>query len=153
MSMAGIDKIYGTSDQWLELYNWCIKSGRKYLIECMYPYAKYSEYYRPLSNFGIVNDIELILHCPLRFVRRRIKEQYGSDSKYMMIGFRMKKTYGMGGYLFDAIRYSFEFNGVKDLLRLWDEEPDLMKKARIMYTLIRTLLDIKKSEKIIHERC
>lgn len=93
--MAGIDKIYGTQEQYLELKKWLIKNQKpiKCLVgwssdtgdefedvlptDCLYDEVGYSDKDRPISNFCSGIDKWLKENCPLDFVQKRLKEQYG----------------------------------------------------------------------------
>jgi len=93
--MAGIDKIYGTQEQYFELEKWlvenqkpikvlvgrCGKEGDQYEdllpTDCLYEKEGYNKEHRPISNFGIEIDGWLQENCPLDFVQKRLKEQYG----------------------------------------------------------------------------
>ncbi|MDO8313075.1 MAG: hypothetical protein Q7T25_14165 [Sideroxyarcus sp.] len=72
--MAGIDKIYGTVEQWDELHEWVQvhKSALKYF----YPRDS-SPGQHTIANFPEVVDRWLLGHCPIKWVVDRIKEQYG----------------------------------------------------------------------------
>ena len=48
--MAGIDKIYGTQDQYLKLEKWLNNNCPDYK-RYLYPKDGYNEDYRPISNF------------------------------------------------------------------------------------------------------
>lgn len=93
--MAGIDKIYGTQGQYLELRKWLIKNQKpiKSLVswcsvdgdeyedvlptDCLYDEEGYDKKHRPISNFGTAINNWLKENCPLDFVQKRLKEQYG----------------------------------------------------------------------------
>ena len=93
--MAGIDKIYGTQEQYLELekwllenqkpiksfVGWCSEQGDQYEdvlpTDCLYDKEGYDKEHRPISNFGSAIDEWLKENCPLDFVQKRLKEQYG----------------------------------------------------------------------------
>ena len=75
--MAAIDKIYGSPDEWEEMYSYLGKKPdlRKY----MYPKP---ESHGPLSNFPVAIDYYLIEQPDLPgFMRARIFEQYGSTER------------------------------------------------------------------------
>jgi len=74
--MAGIDKIYGTQRQYLELEKWLNENNKKAIDE-LYPKDGYDKNYRPISNFSSVTDKWLKENCPIEFVQKRLKEQYG----------------------------------------------------------------------------
>ena len=93
--MAGIDRIYGTQAQYIELKNWLLENQKpiKSLVgwssdtgdeyddvlptDCLYDEDGYNEEHRPISNFGSAIDKWLEENCPLDFVQKRLKEQYG----------------------------------------------------------------------------
>ena len=72
--MAGIDRIYGTQAQYLELKNWLLENQKpiKSLVgwssdtgdeyddvlptDCLYDEDGYNEEHRPISNFGSAID-------------------------------------------------------------------------------------------------
>lgn len=74
--MAGIDKIYGTQGQYLELEKWLDNYCPDYK-RYLYPKDGYNNNYRPISNFPLEIDEWLKENCPLDFVQKRLKEQYG----------------------------------------------------------------------------
>ena len=93
--MAGIDKIYGTQGQYLELEKWLLDNQKpiKSLVgwcseesdqyedvlptDCLYDKEGFDEKHRPISNFTSAIDEGLKENCPLDFVQKRLKEQYG----------------------------------------------------------------------------
>lgn len=96
--MAGIDKIYGTQKEYNEFKKW-LKENQK-PIKCRigfnyskikYEYSKclpteylygrngFNKEDRPISNFPEAIDKWLLKHCPIEWVIKRIKEQYGID--------------------------------------------------------------------------
>ncbi len=91
--MAGIDKIYGTQEQYLEFKKWLLENqkpikcrnysteGPKYEMEWPSEFL-YDEDWdesdiRPISNFPEAVDKWLMKNCPLEFIQKRLKEQYG----------------------------------------------------------------------------
>ena len=96
--MAGIDKIYGTREQYNELKDWLFKKQKP--IKCHVGFStingKDKDIYRkslptdylydlpnpfvgdegPISNFPHAIDMWLLENCPLTWVTDRIKEQY-----------------------------------------------------------------------------
>ena len=93
--MAGINRIYGAQQQYLELKEWLERTQKpircvvgwgsvdgKYEYQdilptdCLYDEDGYNEDYRPISNFPSEIDKWLIKECPLQFVRDRLKQQY-----------------------------------------------------------------------------
>jgi hypothetical protein len=100
--MAGIDKIYGTQEQYDELKAW-LKENEKPIMcivgsvsdefgcteiienilpsECLYPEGNiYSKEHRPISNFPHHVDRWLWENCPIDWVLKRLTEQYGVDN-------------------------------------------------------------------------
>jgi hypothetical protein len=91
--MAGIDKIYGTQEQYVQFKNWLLKNqvpikysrltsdGLKSEIlptECLYDEDWDGEItYRPIANFPEVVDKWLMKNCNLDFIQERLKQQYG----------------------------------------------------------------------------
>ena len=79
--MAGIDKIYGTDDQWQELLNWLCRNRPQY-VKFMYPAFGYIDKRRPITNLPVYADKWLWDHCPLKWVKDSLKFQYnGSPHK------------------------------------------------------------------------
>jgi len=76
--MAGIDKIYGTQEQYNELEQW-LKVHNKKAIEGLYPKDDYNLEDRPISNFSKKTDKWLLVNCPITWVTDRIKWQYGIE--------------------------------------------------------------------------
>lgn len=91
--MAIIDKLYCESKKdFTEFYKWCVtfddmcqKDVQKSMLDFFYTnpehYDKaYSCYTSgvPVANFPVCIDVWLIRHCPLRWVRERLNEQYRS---------------------------------------------------------------------------
>jgi hypothetical protein len=74
--MAAIDKIYGTTKQYDELFAWLVEN---YPDFCKFMYARPEEDAKnaPLANFPIEVDGTLYLVCPLEWVNDRISTQYG----------------------------------------------------------------------------
>lgn len=79
--MAGIDKIYGTNEQYEEFKTWLEAKNpdaTKYLYHGDYasdPFFKDRD--RPISNFPEKIDNWLLENCDIDWVVSRIKEQYG----------------------------------------------------------------------------
>lgn len=74
--MAAIDKIYGTTAQWDELYAWLSAVSPRF-IKWLYPRNGYNDNDRPISNFPHEADQFLIGHCPIAWVADAIRDQYG----------------------------------------------------------------------------
>lgn len=74
--MAGIDKIYGTNDQYDEFYEWA-KNNNTFLLASFYPRDDFDPNpARPIANFTESDDMWLLEFCPIKWVTDRIKEQY-----------------------------------------------------------------------------
>lgn len=83
--MAAIDKIYGTYQQSIELWDWVQDNKPEYLVYVTKPdtYKHLSDNYeRPLSCFSEKADMWLLKHCSLTWVVDRINEQYGLTRKH-----------------------------------------------------------------------
>jgi hypothetical protein len=78
-NMAAIDKIYGTTEQYDEFYNWTADNAPQY-VKYFYERDGYSnDNDRPITNLPEVADKWLLDHCPLTWVVDRIKVQYGIE--------------------------------------------------------------------------
>lgn len=91
--MAGIDKIYGTQRQYMELRDWLLENEVPIICEISSDYNDentellpsafllsengFNENYRPIANFLPEMDEWLMENCPIDFVQKRLKEQYG----------------------------------------------------------------------------
>lgn len=73
--MAGIDKIYGTDEEWAELFRYLAMERPQYCRFLCGPFG-YEKQPRPISNFPPYADRWLYDNCPLKWVKKRIKEQY-----------------------------------------------------------------------------
>lgn len=75
--MAGIDKIYGTNEQYDEFYSWAQKKEPS-ILDYFYPRDDFVDegYGRPITNFPENVDMWLLKYCPLEFVVSRIRQQY-----------------------------------------------------------------------------
>ena len=74
--MAGIDKIYGNREQWVELWGWLVIHRSQYSKFLYAPYFDNNVQIRPITNFPLYADIWLYDNCPLTWVKERIEEQY-----------------------------------------------------------------------------
>lgn len=78
--MAGIDKIYGTTYQYDELYNWMkenIPKGKEYYLHYFYPrVGDEDDDDQPIARFSKEVDIWLLQTCPIPWVIEAIKFQY-----------------------------------------------------------------------------
>jgi hypothetical protein len=73
--MAVIDKIYGTNKEWEEFF-FFLATKRPQYCRFLYPPFGYENSIRPISNFPQYADRWLYDNCPLKWVKKRIKEQY-----------------------------------------------------------------------------
>lgn len=77
--MAGIDKIYGTYDQWCDFHNWMARSKRPQYCRYFYPTPNYGvdgTHIGCITNTPVRVDRWLWDNCPLKFVKKRLKEMY-----------------------------------------------------------------------------
>ena len=77
--MAGIDKIYGTHDQWVELFQWLRMSKRpQYVVYMLFPPGASvpDNEERALTNTPVRVDRWLWDNCPLPFVKKRLRFMY-----------------------------------------------------------------------------
>lgn len=90
--MAAMDKIYGSIDDWVELYLWLKKNKPRYIKQFLYDCPSihpskeicsipgFSEKQRMIGMFSVEADKFLYKNCPLKFVRKRLKQQYSKES-------------------------------------------------------------------------
>lgn len=77
--MAGIDKIYGTKEQFDEFFAWT-KEHNPEAVRYFYQLGdNYPDKIRPLTNFPEKIDRWMLENCPLKFVTDRITDQYGGS--------------------------------------------------------------------------
>ena len=85
--MAGIDKIYGTEQQLIELRAWLKKNKPEYLKYTNDPdsdnYNKSADIVQ-ISNFPEEADVWLYKHCPIKHITDSIHEQYNGDPSHVM---------------------------------------------------------------------
>lgn len=83
--MAGIDKIYGTRDQYDELYNWLKGTKKKSALKWFYsrPPDDWIKNHsiNPIASFPASTDYWLRLNCPIRWVLERLDKQYNMEYK------------------------------------------------------------------------
>lgn len=94
--MAAIDKIYCYSKRdFLEFYNWCVKADylcqketQTSLLDNFYVTPEiYDTYYSnyasgvPITNFRHCQDMFLLYHCPIRWVRDYMLERQYKNFK------------------------------------------------------------------------
>ena len=88
--MAGIDKIYGNKDQFIQLYNWCLEHRSEIKKKLRLDIIKGLYYSTPdnfpqienelaLSSFSQNIDSYLWDNCNLDFVKERLKVQYNNS--------------------------------------------------------------------------
>ncbi len=76
--MAAIDKIYGSSKEYDELFLWLVENHPDY-CKHMYSHSDGNFKNKPIANFPMEVDGVLYLTCPLKWVTDRIAEQYGKE--------------------------------------------------------------------------
>ena len=83
--MAGIDKIYGTREQCVQLYRW-IKKHRPKALRYVYnpdwitdAWGQTDTY--SISNFPVAVDAWLARKCNLPFVLKALTKQYNTENK------------------------------------------------------------------------
>jgi hypothetical protein len=81
--MAAIDKIYGTRDQYDELYTWLQSTRKKSALKYFYPRPPddwiADHPIIPITNFPCSVDYWLRLNCPIRWVLERLDKQYNME--------------------------------------------------------------------------
>jgi hypothetical protein len=76
--MAGIDKIYGTYQEWIEFHHWVASSKRPQYCKYFYPTPPYGEV-GCITNTPVKVDKWLWDNCPFDWVKDRLKEMYGGN--------------------------------------------------------------------------
>ena len=78
--MAGIDKIYGSVEQYKEFRSWC-ESNNPSLLKYFYPLVDPWDgpYGQCITNFPTEEDLWLEQNCNIDWVLAAIKEQYGGE--------------------------------------------------------------------------
>ena len=77
--MAGIEKMYGTHKQYLELKKW-LKKNKPLALKEMYPEEMYDDKSnRCIARFKTRTDMWLLEHCKIPWVLKRIRWQYGME--------------------------------------------------------------------------
>jgi hypothetical protein len=87
--MAGIDKIYVTYNQYVWFYMWMNEVKLPYgFRRRLYKYdsealerLKLEKRKFPISNFPKRIDMWLLENCRLKFIKKRVREQYGIDKE------------------------------------------------------------------------
>lgn len=77
--MAAIDKIYGSTQEYDEFYAWIEENNPKLLYHFYQRDGYLDNESRPITNFPTWADKWLMKHCPIKFVKDRIAEQYNLD--------------------------------------------------------------------------
>jgi hypothetical protein len=80
--MAGIDKIYGTQQQYEEFYLWC-ESNLSAALMYFYEESNFCVCTgeRMISNFPEWIDKHLLQHCDIEWVIDYIEDQYGINQR------------------------------------------------------------------------
>lgn len=74
--MAGIDKIYGNFQQWCDFHKWMAHSKRPQYCRYFYPTPPFNVEERPITNTPVNIDRWLWDNCPLKFVKKQLREMY-----------------------------------------------------------------------------
>ena len=81
--MAGVDKIYGIKKQEVEFRAWC-EENMPEALNFFYEWDdewNNDNHEHPITNFPLWIDRELKKKCPISFVQKRLKGQYGTSRK------------------------------------------------------------------------
>jgi hypothetical protein len=82
--MAGIDKVYGTYIQWVELHNWVANSKRPQYCKYFYttpPYSSDGSITGCIMNTPVHVDVWLWENCPFDWLKERLQEMYQGPPK------------------------------------------------------------------------
>ncbi len=80
--MAGIDKIYGTRDQYSEFKSW-LDDNNEGISKLLYPVEDQRQANQVIiANFSSRVDAWLLRHCPIVWLTDFIKGQYGGHDPY-----------------------------------------------------------------------
>lgn len=74
--MAAIDKIYGSREEWDQIFAWLTEFYPNRVFE-MYERPQSRDLDVPLSNFSDETNLFLWNHCDMGLVQYRLKQQYG----------------------------------------------------------------------------
>lgn len=88
--MAGIDKVYGTAAQWWELHRWLLAKRalhRANMYGLIWHEGDDPNAEHVICNNSQEQDMWLMKHCPIKWLRARLKRQYGS------LNYRVIKKY------------------------------------------------------------
>ena len=77
--MAGIDKIYGSFEQWCELHQWIAQSKRPQYCRYFYPTPADDSDKGPILNAPVKVDRWLWDNCPFNWVKDRLRTMYGGE--------------------------------------------------------------------------
>lgn len=76
--MASVDKIYATKDQYETFREWCNTYNKEALRYFYFWESEWNdELEHPITNFPERIDMWMLKNCPIDFVVKRIREQYG----------------------------------------------------------------------------
>lgn len=79
--MSAISKLYGTQEQYMELYSWLLQNRKGKYVLSMYPKDEYKDNEpRTIACFSEEEDMDLLETCPLTWVTEQIKAQYNIDN-------------------------------------------------------------------------
>ena len=78
--MASIDKIYGTKEEHLELKDW-LQAFDEEMLKYLYDPDIQETSPIVISNFPMAMDEVLWIHCPFKWVKERLMEQYNVTDK------------------------------------------------------------------------
>lgn len=78
--MASVDKIYGTRKQHLELKDW-LQGFDEMMLEYLSDPDLQKSKTIVISSFPQAMDEVLWIHCPLKWVKKRLMEQYNITAK------------------------------------------------------------------------
>lgn len=73
--MVVYDRIHGTQEQYLEIYEWLEENNPQFL-KLLFPWQGDSDF-GPISKFGGYADLWLLNNCPIEWLLNDIREQYG----------------------------------------------------------------------------
>ena len=73
--MAAIDKIYGSYEEWCQLFYWIVRSPRPQYARIFYP-TPTIDTIGPILSAPVYADRWLWDNCPFKFVKKRLKVMY-----------------------------------------------------------------------------
>lgn len=77
--MAAVEKLYGTHEQYKEFRGWCYEN-KPDALEYFYLWDTDDKFEHVICLFPSEIDEWMLDHCPLEWVTRQIKFQYGIES-------------------------------------------------------------------------